>query len=155
MVVAQRPDERGGVGGHGGDRVRHLAARGADPAIVEGDDVTLLGDRVDHAGIPVVQDRREVVQKHERGSPAWAELPVGERDAPDVEGVGRGVFPRRDRCAHGSVLLGQSSALEEAAVGVELPRRGPVSELRAGLIPGQAGSWFSLRICLSKMVVGA
>ena len=84
VVVTECADKRRGVSGHGGDRVRDLAAGAADPAVVEGDDVALLGDRVDHAGVPVVQDRREVVQKHERGSPARAQLPVGERRATDI-----------------------------------------------------------------------
>ena len=72
LLVAERPDERGGIGRHGGDRVRHLAARSADPAVVERDHMAVFGDRVDHAGIPVVQDRREVVEEHEGGSPARA-----------------------------------------------------------------------------------
>ncbi len=54
VLVAERADERNGVGGHHGDRVRHLAAGGADAPIVERDDVPSRGDAIDHAWVPVV-----------------------------------------------------------------------------------------------------
>ena len=63
-LMAERADERCGVGGHLGHRVRDFPAASADPAVVEGDDVVAGGDPVDHARVPVVEHGGEVVQEH-------------------------------------------------------------------------------------------
>ena len=53
-------DELVGVVGGRFDGVGHCAGRGADAALVEGDDVSIRRDGVDDAGVPVVQGRGEV-----------------------------------------------------------------------------------------------
>ena len=85
LLVSERANERGCVGGHLVEIGGRLATGRADATVVEDDHVSFCGDAVDHARVPVVEHRGEVVQEHQRDIAAWAELPVGERCAADVD----------------------------------------------------------------------
>ena len=65
------------------------AGGGADAAVVEGDDVVVLRDRVDDARVPVVQRRGEVDEEDDRDAALRSELAVGEGDAAGSDGAGR------------------------------------------------------------------
>ena len=54
--------------GHRLDGVGGRAARGADAAVVEGDDAVLRGDAVDDSRVPVVQDGGEMGEE-DSGTP--------------------------------------------------------------------------------------
>ncbi len=96
LVEAERADEGVGVVGHRLDAVGNLAGGGADAAVVERDDVVLLGDRVDDARVPVVQVRREV-DEEDHGDPALRpELTIGVGHAAGGDGAGRCLRVGRD-----------------------------------------------------------
>ena len=98
-------DELVGVIGRFFDRVGNLSGRGTDAALVEGDDVSVLRDGVDDAGIPVVQGRGEVDEEDDGNAALGAEFSVGVGRAPDGDGARRGLGVRGDdgcRCAHDS-----------------------------------------------------
>ena len=61
-----RLEERDRVVRHRLDGVRRAAGRGADADVVEGDDASLRGERVDQRGVPVVEVAAEVLQQDER-----------------------------------------------------------------------------------------
>jgi hypothetical protein len=52
--------------GHCFDRIRGPAGRSADADVVERDDASLRGERVDKGRIPVVEVPAEVLQQDER-----------------------------------------------------------------------------------------
>lgn len=81
FVEPERRDEGVGVIGHRLDTVRHLTGRGSDTAVVEGDDVTALGDGVDDARVPVVQGRGEVDEEDDGDAALGPQLAVGVGDA--------------------------------------------------------------------------
>src|ERR1700730_1741143 len=54
------------VGGHRLDAVGGSATRTADTAKVDQDDAVLGGDAVDHGGVPIVEDGREVMKEYHR-----------------------------------------------------------------------------------------
>jgi hypothetical protein len=89
LVEAERPDERVGVVGHRLDAVGNLSRGGADAAVVERDDVMVLGDGVDDPWVPVVQGRRQVNEEDDRDPALWSELAVGVGHAADGDGAGR------------------------------------------------------------------
>ena len=80
-VETECADEGVGVVGHRLDGVGHGSGGGSDAAVVEGDDVVLLCDRIDDPGIPVVQRGGEVDEEDD-GNPALGpEFAVGVGDA--------------------------------------------------------------------------
>ncbi len=89
LVVAERGDELVGVVGGLFDGVGNLSGRGADTTLVEGDDVPVLRDGVDDAGVPVVQGRGEVDEEDDGDAALRAKLPVGVGGAADGDGAGR------------------------------------------------------------------
>ena len=68
-VETECSDEGVGVVGHRLDGVGNGPGGGSDAAVVEGDDVVLLCDRVDDPGVPVVQRGGEVDQEDRPGTP--------------------------------------------------------------------------------------
>ena len=89
LVESERRDELVGVVGGLFDGVGNLSGRGADAALVEGDDVPVLRDGVDDAGVPVVQGRGEVDEEDDGDAALRAQLPVGVGRAADGDGAGR------------------------------------------------------------------
>ena len=87
LVEAERSDEGVGVIGHRLDGVGNRSGGCPDAAVVEGDDVVVLGDGVDDPGVPVVQGRGEVDEEDD-GDPALRpQLTVGVGDAPGGDGA--------------------------------------------------------------------
>ena len=74
-------DEGVGVVGHRLDGVGNGSGGGSDAAVVEGDDVVLLCDRVDDPGVPVVQRGGEVDEEDDGNPAPRAEFAVGVGDA--------------------------------------------------------------------------
>ena len=89
LVEPECGDEGVGVVGHRLDAVGHLAGGGPDAAVVEGDDVVVLGDRVDDAGVPVVQGRGEVDEEDDGDAALRSQFAVGVGDAAGGDGAGR------------------------------------------------------------------
>jgi hypothetical protein len=84
-LEAERADEGVGVVGHRLDAVGNLSRGGADAAVVERDDVMVLGDGVDDPRVPVVQGCRKM-DEEDHGDPALRpELAVGEGHAAGVD----------------------------------------------------------------------
>ena len=96
LVEPERSDEDVGVAGHRLDAVGHLAGGGTDASLVEGDDVAVLRDRVDDAGVPIVQGRGEVDEEDDRDAALRSQLAVGEGDAAGRDGAGRCLRVGRD-----------------------------------------------------------
>jgi hypothetical protein len=92
----ERLDEGVGVIGHGLDAAGNLTGGGTDAAVVEGDDVVVLGDGVDDAGVPVVQGRGEVDEEDDRDPALRSQLAVGVGNAAGVDRAGRRLRIRRD-----------------------------------------------------------
>ena len=84
VVKTERGDEGVGIVGHRLDGVGDGAGGGSDAAVVEGDDVVSLGDRVDDAGVPVVQRGGEVDEEDDGDAAVGAEFAVGVGDTPAV-----------------------------------------------------------------------
>jgi hypothetical protein len=76
--------------GHSFDRVRGPAGCGADADVVERDDASVRGERVDEGGVPVVEVAAEVLQQDE-WDVAGTEVAVGVLDRV----VGRDSLRRR------------------------------------------------------------
>ena len=95
LVEPERLDEGVGVVGHRLDAVGHLAGGGADAAVVEGDDVAVLRDRVDDARVPVVQGRGEVDEEDDGDAALRSQLAVGVGDAAGGDGAGRALARTR------------------------------------------------------------
>ncbi len=93
LFEAQGADEQHRVAGHRLDGVGGVSAGRADSAVVEGDHPAPGGESVDDAGVPVVQDRGQVVEQDQRYAVSFrAELPVGEVDAAHGHRSGRRVL---------------------------------------------------------------
>jgi hypothetical protein len=88
-VEAECADEGVGVVGHRLNAVGNLASRCADAAVVERDDVMVLGDRVEDARIPVVQVRGQVDEEDHRDPARRPELAVGVGHAACSDSAGR------------------------------------------------------------------
>jgi hypothetical protein len=88
LLKAQGADEVGGVLGHGLNAARHHAGAGPDAAVVEGDDVVLLGNGVDDLRVPVVKVACEV-DEEDHGNPALRpQFAVGIADAAGCDAAG-------------------------------------------------------------------
>ncbi len=85
---AECGDEGVGVVGHRLDGVGNSAGGGTDAAVVERDDVVLLGDRVDDPRVPVVQRGGEVDEEDDGDAALGAEFAIGVGDSPGVDRQG-------------------------------------------------------------------
>ncbi len=84
----QRLDEARRILGHGCDRIRRVAFRSADTAIVENDDVMPLCQAVDDGGVPIFEHRRQVMKENERNAALFANFPIDELCAADIGFLG-------------------------------------------------------------------
>ena len=94
---AHRLEEVDGTVSHGLDGVRRRAGRGGDADVVERNDASIRGERVDERGIPVVEVPAEVLQQNERDV-AVAEVAVRVLDpVPGGDSLRRDIGIRRAR----------------------------------------------------------
>src|SRR5216683_659750 len=78
---AEQVDKGNRVSGHRWDIVGRLAARTADPGVIESDHRAIGGQGVHDGGIPRVDVAREMLQRNQRRSGRRAKLAIGEADA--------------------------------------------------------------------------
>jgi len=105
LVQTESLDERVGVVGHRLDAVGNGAGGAADTAVVEGDDVVVVRDGVDDAGVPVVQRRSQVHEEHDGNAALRAQLPVRVGRSTGGDGARGCVLVRRHHAARRFLLL--------------------------------------------------
>ena len=127
----EQNDERDRVSRHRRDIVGRLAGRAADAGVVEHDDGTIGGQRVDDGGIPRIDVAREVLQENQRRSGSGAEAAIGEADSVAFHVTGwrrferSGVWARDVQLCHVILRMGVRSRRDSAGSGAVTSRARP------------------------------
>jgi hypothetical protein len=114
---SQGGNKRVGIVGHRFDGVGDGSGGRSDAAVVEGDDVVSLGDRVDDPRVPVVQCGGEVDEEDDGDAAPGPEFAVGVGDVAGGHGARRRLAVRSDDVVgpigvggHGDLLMFVGSA---------------------------------------------